>query len=179
MPEYEAKYIIRLHMFDRGAWVRDPEPRHRNCCFTAKDNEEAMRRAELYKSEARKKNLVISVTMDSLVEKRAVKLEAVVEQSLSVPLPKQVRFDEQLEHLVDEEGVKYGGRRFSLVSAFSNRQSTKKYAEEKALFNAVTLAKNKGADAYEVLNTRIDDSNQEYDATPYTATVTALLYKNS
>ncbi len=96
-------------------------------------------------------------------------------------LQKRVQFNEKLEHLVDEEGVKYEGRRFGTVSAASELGGTFSYqrAEQEALYKLEELARTRGAEAYEISSIQLLDSRQEYDATPYTATATALLYKNS
>ncbi len=170
MPEYEAKYTIKAHLFAGD----------KNYCFDAKDDDEAKTRAEGYRPEVGKPHFGAAVTLNSLVETRAVNLESesAVKQSLSASLPKQVHFDEQLEHLVDEEGVKYEGRRFSSVSAFYNSRNTEKDAENGALFIVETLAKNKGAEAYELIGSQTTDSKMEYDSTPWSCCLTAILYKS-
>lgn len=91
---------------------------------------------------------------------------------------KKVQFDEKLEQLVDERGKKYGGKRFSSVSTVSNPKTTKKDAEDEALFIVETLAKSKGADAYEIVHSSTTPSPWEYDISPFTTHTIAFFYKN-
>ena len=90
---------------------------------------------------------------------------------------KRVRFDEKLEHLVDEEGNKYHGKRFYTASVGSSWHSTYKDAEDGAIFDLEELAQDMGAEAFEVIEVRFEDSKQEYDSSPYSASISALLYK--
>ncbi len=81
--------------------------------------------------------------------------------------------------MVNERGIPYQGKRLSTISARSaSSHPYKKWAENDALAGLVTLAEKEGADAYEITGSIVEDSRQEYDGTPYTATVTAILYKS-
>ena len=87
---------------------------------------------------------------------------------------KQLKFNEELGRLVDKEGIRYRGRRIGTVSIGSTRQSTYESAESNAINLLDMLAEKRDAD--EVISSSLYDSRQEYDSTPYTATITALLY---
>jgi len=93
---------------------------------------------------------------------------------------KKVRFEEKLESLVDEEEKKYRGRRFSTVDVSCRPASytTCEHAEKETLSKLITLAKRKGADAYEITSLSVDNTQQEHDPIPYTARFTAILYKS-
>ena len=91
---------------------------------------------------------------------------------------KKVTFNEELGHLVDQEGAKYDGRRTGTITAHSTiSYSSYQSAERDAIFILEGLVAKKGADAYEVIATQSEDSRQEYDSTPFRARVTAILYK--
>jgi uncharacterized protein YbjQ (UPF0145 family) len=91
---------------------------------------------------------------------------------------KQVKFNEELGHLVDENDT-YNGRRFSSASGNSlGSYSTQNQATRDATARLIESAEKKGADAYEITSSKIFDSKQEYDSTSYTASVNAILYKN-
>ena len=90
---------------------------------------------------------------------------------------KEVKFSEELEHLIDING-KYDGKRFSSASGKSlSSHSTQRQAIYDATTNLIEAAEKKGADAYEIINSRVFDSKQEYDSTPFTASISAILYK--
>ncbi|MEK6900466.1 MAG: hypothetical protein AABX05_05060 [Nanoarchaeota archaeon] len=94
---------------------------------------------------------------------------------------KKVTFDKKLECLVDENGVKYDGKRFTLVSAYSDLGGfpSRESAVHDALYNLETEALKAGAEAYEVTSLNEHDTRQEYDSAPYTASVSAMLYKRA
>ena len=90
---------------------------------------------------------------------------------------KKLKFSEELESLVDEEGYRYRGRRFCTVSERSIGHHSIKGAEKEAISDLEILAEKRGADAYEIISLHVEDSRQEYDSTPFSATATAILYK--
>ena len=91
---------------------------------------------------------------------------------------KQVNFNENLGHLVDKEGEKYEGQRFDQVTGKSNTYSSEETASIYARVSLLKEAHKKKADAYEVIRTQTFDSKQEYDTHPFSASVSAILYKN-
>jgi len=91
---------------------------------------------------------------------------------------KKVIFNEDLGCLVNSLGVKYEGKRFSKASGNSTKGSCyQEFARNHAVKLLEESAEKKGADAYEIICSTVSDSMQEYDSTPWTATVTAILYK--
>lgn len=95
--------------------------------------------------------------------------------ALSTPI--RIKFDEERQQLLTPEGKPYTGRRFSSVRASSPACSTLDNAYHSALEKVIAEAQKRGADAFEVTGIHHDDTRQEYDSTPYTATATAILYK--
>ncbi|MDP3734217.1 MAG: hypothetical protein Q8R37_03225 [Nanoarchaeota archaeon] len=107
---------------------------------------------------------------------------------IKIAAPTKVRFDENLESLVDEEGVKYEGKRFKTISANSYSHSTSQEATAVAVQKLVHTIEDINSKeyesnaygpvtAYEIIGSHCSDTRQEYDTTPFTATVTAILYK--
>jgi hypothetical protein len=90
---------------------------------------------------------------------------------------KKIHFDEELGSLIDKEGKQFGGKRFATISAHSVRSSSRESAQSEALQKLEGIASQRGATAYEVMNLSVDDSRQEYDTHPYSASATAILYK--
>jgi|GEM_PF-4795027 len=92
---------------------------------------------------------------------------------------RQIKFNEDIGQLVDEENRVYNGRRFATVSVDSGPvgQHNPEVARRSAAYNLIGLSENRGADAYEIITSTVRDSHQEYDPAPYTANVIALLYK--
>lgn len=80
--------------------------------------------------------------------------------------------------LLDTKGKLYRGRRFATVEV-SSSQSFENFAdaEDDAVRNLEQRAAENSANAYEVVHVAVEYSRQEYDPTPYTATLVALLYK--
>lgn len=92
---------------------------------------------------------------------------------------KKVRFSEDIGSLVDAENKNYNGTRFCTISGQSlGGHYSQKGAEIEAESELIKRAEKCDADAYEIISSHLMDSRQEYDATPYTTTVTAILYKN-
>lgn len=92
---------------------------------------------------------------------------------------KELHFDYIRGHFIDEQGVQYGGKRIGTAQGYwLIGCSTNDEARRRAIDDLVTQAEKKGADAYSNLQTHVFDSMQEYDATPYAATASAILYKN-
>jgi uncharacterized protein YbjQ (UPF0145 family) len=90
----------------------------------------------------------------------------------------RLTFDETLCHLVDENRCKYEGKRFTTVSSgSSSNQTSAEKAIENAIDGLIEKAKKRGANAYEIVSSSSHDSSQEYDGTPFSGSVTALLYK--
>ena len=91
---------------------------------------------------------------------------------------KRVLFDEKKGHLVDEQGKKYSGERFSSVSTRSQMSTHSiESAIALALQELKTAAIEKRAEAYEITSENISDSSQEYDSNPYSASISAILYR--
>ena len=174
MNEYIAKYVIEAGLFDAGTFMSDPEPHHKEYKFAALDDEEAKKKAEEHKREVSKDYFgVRSITLDHLSEIRELNLKKEVRKI------KTVSFNEEMGLLVDEENKPYEGKRMRSVFISNNAHfSDVVAARNQALFNLESMALEAGADAYEVMNVVIEDSKQEYDSQPYSATVHAILYKS-
>ncbi len=177
MPQYEARYVINALLFDAGDFMPDPEPHNRSYIFTAENDAAASKIALDYRPTVGKEFFGPAVSLVSLAEKRGV---AVSDKPKSSMKAKRLRFNEQLETLVDEKGVKYEGRRFRTISAGSTPEGCHSYdsAERDALSELEDAVIKNGADAYEVISTHQEDTRQEYDAFPFSIKVTALLYKS-
>ena len=93
---------------------------------------------------------------------------------------KQVKFDNNLEHLVDGTNAKYEGKRFRTVYVQSSAGGfpSFKMAEDDALLKLQERAREERAEAYEVAHASQRDPHQEYDSTPCHVSVIALLYKS-
>jgi hypothetical protein len=92
---------------------------------------------------------------------------------------KKIKFNQELESLIDENGIKYNGKRFNIINVVSIcPSSSKKSAINTATVDLENKALELKANAYEIINIRIFDSKQEYDSTPFTASLSAVLYKN-
>mgnify|MGYP001558035389 CR=1 FL=1 len=91
---------------------------------------------------------------------------------------KQVWFNEDKRCLVDKQGKKYSGERFSF--AYGNTRSGT-YSIDSAIGDALLAlekaAMKKRAEAYEIVHKQTFDSHQEYDARPYSAQAGAILYR--
>ncbi len=173
MPEYLAKYTTRAAMFDGGAWMPDQEPHYDEYRFEAENDEKAQKVADGHKAVIARNYFGPNITLDSLD-----KVKEIV-QEITTPAPQRIHFQKDIGQLVIESGITYQGKRLSTISARSaSSHPYKKRAENDALAGLVTLVEKEGADAYEVIGSSIEDSRQEYDGTPYTATVTAILYKS-
>ncbi|MEK6901320.1 MAG: hypothetical protein AABX37_03195, partial [Nanoarchaeota archaeon] len=102
-----------------------------------------------------------------------------VVQETAPPALQRIHFQKEIGQLVNERGVPYEGNRMNTISTHSARNHpTQAWAENDALDQLVTLAEQERADAYEVIGSSVEDSKQECDGAPYTATITAILYKN-
>ena len=92
---------------------------------------------------------------------------------------RQIRFDEKIESLTYISGEKYIGRRFKTISVTTNQPcSNRDSATLEVRCQIEDQARKQNADAYELFSVNTFDSGQEYDTTPYTATATAILYKD-
>ena len=92
---------------------------------------------------------------------------------------KKLKFNEELEALVDEQGLQYEGKRFKTISAWcTSGYSTLRDAELEVHYKLGQLATSHGANAYELIYMQTFDTHQEYDSRPYTATAGAILYKS-
>jgi len=92
---------------------------------------------------------------------------------------KKLYFDEKLESLVDEKGLKYEGKRFKTISAWcTGGSATLADAEIEVHHKLEQLASSHGANAYELIYMNTFDTHQEFDSRPYTATAGAILYKS-
>ena len=79
---------------------------------------------------------------------------------------KQVRFNEEKGYLIDEQGKKYSGRRFSSTWGSCEGTHSIDSAISSALSDLKQNASKKGANAYEITCDRVFDSRQEYDSIP-------------
>ena len=91
---------------------------------------------------------------------------------------KKVTFNEDWGYLVDEEGNKFECKRFSKASAHSHCFGSRREAENSAENRLLDTLDGKDIEAYEVTSLSTNDSGQEYDPTPFSANITAILYKN-
>ena len=173
MKKYLAKYTTRAAMFDGGAWMPDPDSHHDEFRFEADNDGEAQKRAHEQKAVIAKQYFGSNITLDSLDQVREIV------QETAKPALQRIHFQQDIGQLVSELGVLYEGNRLSTISARSaSSHPDRTWAENDALVKLITLAEQEGADAYEIINSSIEDSRQECDGTPYTATVTAILYKS-
>lgn len=175
MPEYLAKYTTRAAMMDGGTWMSDPDPHHNEYRFLAENDEDAAKKAEEYKSILGKEYFGPTTTLNSLDQVRNILSETPPPK----PAPQKIHFRKDIGELVNESGSPYRGKRLNTISATSaSRHPERQWAERDALERLVTLAEKEGAEAYEITSSIVEDSRQEYDGTPFTATVTAILYQS-
>ncbi len=175
MPEYLAKYTTRASLMDGGTWMADPDPHHNEYRFIAENDEDAVKKAEEYIPILRKEFWLPTTTLNSLDQTRKILPEITPPK----PAPQKIHFQKDLGKLVNEMGSPYFGKRFNTISTHSaSRHPERQWAENDVLAQLVTLAEKEGADAYEITSSTVEDSRQEYDGTPYTATITAIVYKN-
>ena len=153
----------------------DPEPHHDEYRFEADNDAEAQKRAQEQKAVIAKNYFGSNITLDSLDQVREMEQEVLP----LTPALQKIHFQQDIGQLVNEQSIPYEGKRVSTISARSaSSHPDRTWAENDALAKLVTLAEQEGADAYEIINSSIEDSRQECDGTPYTATVTAILYKS-
>jgi len=91
---------------------------------------------------------------------------------------KKLHFSREKKELLDSEGNIFTGRRFDVVEVSDFvTSSSRDDATEKVRLKLEDLAEKKGAAAYEITSASTFDSGMEYDSRPYTAQMTAFLYR--
>jgi len=158
MKEYEASYKESNH--DDGRIIINYHYK-----FKADNDKEA-------KSIASAQECVYSADLDSLRELRPIELTQNKKQI------KKISFNDELECLVDQENNRYEGRRMKTINLSLNFPFPDT-AKECGLNKLEKMAIETGADAYEVINLVIGDSQQEFKlAELYLVKVNAILYKS-
>ena len=175
MTTYLAKYTTKAAMFDGGAWMSDPEPHKDEYRFEADNDSKAQEMAKAQQAVIAKQYFGSNIALDSLDQVREMEQEVLP----LTPALQRIHFQQDIGQLVNELGVPYEGKRVNTISARSaSSHPDRTWAENDALAKLVTLAEQEGADAYEIIGSAVEDRQQECDGTPYTAMVTAILYKN-